>query len=84
MTTEDTRRRTSESGPTGIQEDPVDAAHEINAELGRRVNLPGPGLTGVLLAGMDQKNVGPLALVSIALSLADIAVSLRKLSSRDD
>lgn len=76
--------RRDRARPTGIPDDAVDAAQAINGELGRLVNLPGPDATGVLLAGVGSKDVGPLAQVSIALSLADIAVSLRKLTARDD
>jgi hypothetical protein len=80
---DDTQRRKASGQPTGIPEEPLDAVSAINAELGRRVNLPGPEYTGVLLAGVDSQNVAPLAQVSIALSLADIAASLRKLTARD-
>lgn len=68
--------------PTGVPGDAVHAATAINEEIGRRVNLPGAA-TGVLVAG-NSGQVADLAQVSIALSLADIAVSLRKLSGRED
>lgn len=65
--------------PTGIPDDALEAAAAINAELGRRVNLPGPDRTGILLHGIDADKVDRLAQVSQALSLADIARSLRAL-----
>jgi len=72
------RRRTGK--PTGIPKDAVEAATAINAELGRRINLPGPDHTGVLLAGVGSGDVDSVALASIAVSLADIAKSLRTLA----
>lgn len=82
MTTveENMRRRTGK--PTGVPDDAVEAATAINAELGRRVNLPGPEHTGILLAGVGSGDVGDAAQVSIAHSLADIAASLRVLAGR--
>ena len=79
---EDTIRRQT-GKPTGIPEDAVEAATAINAELGRRVNLPGPEHTGVLLAGVGSGDVDSVALVSIAASLADIAASLRKMTRQN-
>lgn len=70
--------------PTGIPDDHLEAAHAINTEMGNRVNLPGlTGHTGVVLAGVGSSQVPDLAQVSIALSLADIAASLRKMSGRE-
>lgn len=81
MTTmeENLRRRTT---PTGIPDDAVEAATAINDELGRRINLPGPEHTGIMLAGVGHERAGDVALVSIAVSLADIAASLRTLADR--
>ncbi|MFF9265895.1 hypothetical protein [Streptomyces longwoodensis] len=73
--------------PTGVPDDAMEAARAINTEIGRRVNLPGAdgsGATGILLGGMGSERVADLAQVSIALSLADIAASLRILSGRQD
>lgn len=70
--------------PTGIPDDALEAARAITTEIGRRVNLPSTtGHTGVLLAGIDRDRVGDLAQVSIALSLTDIATSLRILAGRE-
>jgi hypothetical protein len=79
------RRHAGAPRPTGIPDDAVQAARAINAEIGLRVNLPHTnGETGIILAGMDAQHVPALAQVSIALSLADIAASLRLLSGRED
>lgn len=81
---EENTRRHGAATPSGLPEDPVDAAQAINAELARRINLPGPSHHGLLLHGAASNQAGDTALVSIAHSLADIAISLRTLAARTD
>lgn len=63
--------------PTGLPSDALKAAQAINTTLGRMVNLPPEGQYGVLHAPGRGDEIERTALVSIALSLADIADSLR-------
>lgn len=79
--TDSLRRHVDENNaqPTGLPSaDPLESAEAINAQIGRMINLPGNS-TGLLHRPGQGDAIGHLAQVSIALSLADIADSLRKL-----
>ncbi|MFC4328300.1 hypothetical protein ACFPC0_10730 [Streptomyces andamanensis] len=69
---------TAENGPSGLPSaDPLKSAMAINHTIGRLMNLPAPDKTGVLYAPGRGDQIQTAALVSIALSLTDIARSLR-------
>lgn len=69
--------------PTGVPtDDHLDAAHAINGAIGRLINLPRPNTVGVLHSPGRGDEIERAALVSIALSLTDIAESLREANER--
>lgn len=70
--------------PTGIPEDGLEAAHAINRATGSLLNLTGTGTVGILHMPGRGDEIERTALVSIALSLADIAESLREANRRRD
>lgn len=80
--TDSLRRHVDENNaqPTGLPStDPLESAQAINAQIGHMINLPGNNTTGLLHRPGQGDAIGHLAQVSIALSLADIAASLRRM-----